>query len=269
VRNTFVSVFIDWENIEKTVKQEHGSILDFEKFVQVIRNSATVNGARLVGIQAYGDFDKGTAGLMSKLVNLGVDPKHVVTKTANEYLKGSTDIELSLDILETRYSYPHITDFMFVSGDGDLRHVIKRLQKQGKNLKLMGFEKNTSQFIIDSMNEFILLDDYPEIMRKVTQTEKERKLSTLRENKYVQIIIEQMEKMERNGEKDFIGLNYFRTRLLDHFPDNSTQVSDALTDSLDYGIITTYQVPNPHDPKHPTRACKLNRNNSVVKYVLN
>ncbi|MFC4768231.1 NYN domain-containing protein [Effusibacillus consociatus] len=261
-------MFIDWENIEKTVKQEFGSVLNYDEFVQVIREVATSNGSRLVGIQAYGDFDKGTAGLMSKLVNLGIEPRHVVTKTATEYLKGSTDIELSLDILETMYNYPHITDFMFVSGDGDLRHVIKRLQKQGKNLRLMGFENHTSQFIIDTMNEFVLLDQYSNIMRKVTETEKELKAQSLLSNEYVQIIIEHVDRLEKTGDKDFIGLNLLRNRLCDHYPHRATDISEALTDCIDFEILSVYRVPNPKDPKHPTRACRLNRDHKVVQRVL-
>ena len=35
---------------------------------------------------------------------------------------------VDFDILETMYRYPHITDYMFVSGDSDLRYVIKRLK---------------------------------------------------------------------------------------------------------------------------------------------
>lgn len=265
----FVCVFIDWENIEKTAKQEFGSIFNYEEFVQVIREVATSNGARLVGIQAYGDFDKGTAGLMSTLINLGIEPRHVVTKTAQEYLKGSTDIEMSLDILETMYNYPYITDFLFVSGDSDLRHVIKRLQKQGKNLRLMGFKNYTSKFIIDMMNEFVLLDKYPNILRKVTQTEKEQQALSLLSNEYIHIIIEHVDRLENMSDKDFIGLNYLRKRLIDHFNDSVTQISDALTHCIDYEILEIYQVPNPNDPKFPTRACKLNRDNQAVRYVLN
>jgi uncharacterized LabA/DUF88 family protein len=263
----FVCVFIDWENIEKTVKQEYGSVLDFEQLVFVIRDIATSNGSRLVGIQAYGDFDKGTAGLMSKLVNLGIDPHHVVTKTAHEYLKGSTDIELSLDILETMYAYPHITDFMFVSGDGDLRHVIKRLQKQGKNLRLIGFEKHTSHFIMDAVNEFVSLNQFPSIMRKVTKTEKEKKAMALLSDEFVHMVINHVNKLERESEKDFIGLNYLRNRLVDHYSNDYTRISDALTDCIDSNILTVYQVPNPNDPKHPTRACKLNRDHSIVRQL--
>ena len=264
----FVCVFIDWENIEKTVKQEYGAILNYEDFVNTIREVATSNGSRLVGIQAFGDFDKGTAGLMSKLVNLGIDPKHVVTKTAQEYLKGSTDIELSLEILETVYNYPHITDFFFVSGDFDLRYVIKRLKKQGKNLRLMGFNTHTSYFLKELVNEFIPMDNYPNIMRKVTKSEKEQISLSLISNNHVRNVIEQIYKLENDSKIGFIGLNYFRKRLTDYYQEYKTEISDALTLCLDNEIITTYQRPNPNDTNYPTTACNLNKENSAVQYVL-
>jgi uncharacterized LabA/DUF88 family protein len=72
---------------------------------------------------------------------LGIEPRHVVTKTAHEYLKSSTYIELSLDILETMCDYLHITDFLIISGDGDLRYVIRRLQLHGKNIRAMDLRK--------------------------------------------------------------------------------------------------------------------------------
>ena len=265
----FVCVFIDWENIEKTAKQEYGSILNYEEFVNTIREVSTSNGSRLVGIQAFGDFDKGTAGLMSKLVNLGIEPKHVVTKTAQEYLKGSTDIELSLEILETMYNYPHITDFFFVSGDFDLRYVIKRLKKQGKNLRLMGFNTHTSYFLKELVNEFIPMDDYPKIMRKVTKSEKEQVSLSLLSNNFVKIIIEQLNKKESGPDSKFVGLKLFRKELTDYYQDNLTEISDALTSCLDYELLITKQEPNPINPKFPTTSCKLNRENPAVKYVLN
>lgn len=264
----FVCVFIDWENIEKTAKQEYGSILNYEEFVKTIRDVSTSNGSRLVGIQAFGDFDKGTAGLLSKLVNLGIEPKHVVTKTSLEYLKGSTDIELSLEILETMYNYPHITDFLFVSGDSDLRYVIKRLKKQGKNLRLMGFNTHTSFFLKELVNDFIPMDNYPEIMRKVTKSEKEQISLSLISNEYVVIIIKQINKLENEAKTKFNGLNYFRKKLTDYYHDYKTEISDALTLCLDYEILITYQEPNPLDPKHPTTACILNKDNPAVQYIL-
>jgi hypothetical protein len=183
-------------------------------------------------------------------------------------LKGSTDIELSLDILETMYNYPHITEYLFVSGDGDLRHVIKRLQKQGKNLRIMGFRGHTSQFIIDAVSEFVPLDKFPEIMRKVTKTEREEKSLALLTDPFVAKVILHVENIEKTGDKEFIGLNYLRTRLIDHYQDNLTAISDALTHCIDYEILKVYQVPNPNDPQHPTRACRLNRDHKVVQYVL-
>jgi beta-glucosidase/6-phospho-beta-glucosidase/beta-galactosidase len=137
----------------------------------------------------------------------------------------------------------------------------------GKNLRLMGFEGHTSHFLIDMVNEFISLNKYPSIMRKVTQSEKEQMALALISNNYVKIIVEQMDSLEKKG-KDFIGLNYFRKRLVDYYQNCATQISDALTDSIDYELLTVYQVPNPNDINHPTRACKLNRENPAVKYIL-
>lgn len=264
---SFVAVFIDWENVEKTVKQDLGSVLDFQEFVNVIKTNAEQYG-RLSGIFAYGDFDKkDTEGYVTRLVNLGIEPKHVVTKTAHEYLKGSTDIELSLDILETMYAYPHITDFLFVGGDGDLRHVIKRLRMNGKMLHLMGFEHNTNQFLIELVNDFVALDPSSEIMRKITKTEREKKMLSLLNDTYVHHIVKDLDYMENQKSKRFIGLNLFRRRITEKYP--LTKASDALTIALDYGLIDTYKVPNPDDSANPTTAAKLNRDNPVVQHVLN
>jgi uncharacterized LabA/DUF88 family protein len=264
----FTFVFIDWENIEKTAKQDFDSILNFAEFVKAIKEQATIENTRIVGIYAYGDFDKGTAGLMTSLVNLGIEPKHVVTKTFQEYLKGSTDIELSLDILETMYSLPHITDYMFVSGDSDLRYVIKRLKKQGKNLRLMGFEKNTSQFLIEIVDKFTKLEDFPQIIKKETPKEKETKLEVYKTDEYVHEVIKRVNTLEANEGNGFVGLNALMKRLKGENRENAIFLSEALTNCLSYGILITYQVDNPNDRKNPTTACRLNRENKVVKYVL-
>ena len=268
-RYMYICVFIDCENIEKTAKQEFGSVIDYEELVRVIKEVANSNGAKLVGIQAYGNFDKGTAGLVTKLMNLGIQPKHIVTKTSSEYLKGSTDIELSLDILETMYRYPHITDYMFVSGDSDLRYVIKRLKYQGKNLKVMGFNISTSYFLKELVDEFIPFDNYPWMLRKVTKSEKEQMALSSISNRFVQIIIKEIKKLENESTYNFIGLNYFKKRLTDYHSDYKTEISEAITMCIDNDILNTYQEPNPKDPNYPTTACKLNMENPAVNYVLN
>jgi len=101
----FVCVFMDWENIEKTVKQEYGSILVFEQLSSLIQRKAKEIG-RFVEIAAYGDFDRGEEGIQTKLMLMGIQPKHVITKTLHEYIKGALDIEMSLDIQQYMYTYP-------------------------------------------------------------------------------------------------------------------------------------------------------------------
>lgn len=264
----YTCVFVDWENIEKTSKQNFGSVIDYKEFVKVMRDTATRNGNKLVGIYAYGDFDKGETGIMSKLVNLGVEPKHIVTKSAHEYLRGSVDIEMALEALDIMWSYPHITDFLFISGDGDLRHILKRLEKHGKSTELMGFTEHTNRMICDMVDVFHPLDNHIHILRKLTQSELEKRLEQAGMNKNIQIIIEQLHRLESNPTKEFVGLNYFRKRLLDHYRDNMTAISEALTDAIDLKIILTHTIENPNDRFHPTRACKLNRDLDIVQRCL-
>lgn len=264
----FTICFIDWELIEKTASKDFGAVLNFDEFARVIREVAESKGHKLVAIKAYGDFDKGEAGLQSKLVLLGIEPYHVVTKTSMEYLKGSTDIELALDVLETSFMFPHLDDFVFVGGDGDFIHVMRRLRKYGKSIRLLSWKHNTKKRLYDVVDEFISLDGHPSILRKVTTTEKERKMSSLQTNSYVHKVIQQLHRLEEDGKKEFIGLNYFRTKLLDKYRKEQTYISEALTDCLQYELIIRYEVSNPNDPSNPTSACRLNYDNPVVLKLL-
>ncbi|MBN9503431.1 MAG: hypothetical protein BGO01_04220 [Armatimonadetes bacterium 55-13] len=262
----YTCAFIDFENLEKTIREAFGSVLDFDRFVEVVKDVATQGDLRSVGIFAHGDFDRGDAGLQTRLIRLGIEPRHVVTKTPHQYLKGSTDIELSLDILQTMYDYPHITDFLLLSGDGDLAHVVRRLMLHGKSVRLMGFECHTSRTVREMVDHFIALDDYPQIMRKVTESERERRVRTLLTNQNVGHVVRHLDYCERELKKDFIGLNYFRKRLLDRYP--AVEISEALSCALEGGLIQSYPVPNPEDPEHPTTACVLSRENDVVTQML-
>lgn len=262
----FTYVCIDFENIEKTAKEDYGANIDYEEFIKVIREIAETKKLKIVGISAFADFDKGEAGKMTKLVRQGVDPRHVVTKTPHEYLKGSTDIELSLDLMETMFTFPHITDYLLVGGDGDGRYIVKRLRKHGKNVQLAAFKNNTNSILVEMVDEFYDLLQYPQLMKKVTQGDRERLMWSLLSNDSVHRVIAQLSHMESNNNREFIGLNFFRNKLRDKYPE--AEISEALTDCLDLGLIERYQVPNPVDQNNPTSACKLNRTNPVVLQIL-
>lgn len=190
-------------------------------------------------------------------MRLGIQPKHVVTKTAHEYVKGASDIELSLDIMQMMYENSHISSFMLVSGDGDLLHVIRRLRLKGKSLHVLSFRESTSRLMIEAVDSFTDLNHFAsEIMRKVTASELEKRISSSLNDKWVQIVIQQIVHLQSQSKRKFIGLNFFRTKLTEKY--NSVPISEALTECLDVGLINTYFVDNPNDPKNPTTACKLN-----------
>lgn len=265
----FTIILIDWENIESTVKKEYGSVLNYDEFISTIKKISSGDSSQIVSIQAYGDFDKGIPGIMSRLINLGVEPHHIVTKTAKSYLKGSTDIELSLNVLETMFTYPHIANYVFVSGDSDLRYIIKRLKIHGKNVKILGFAKSSSLFLKEMASDYQLLDDYKEIMRKVTKTDQEQQSLALISDKHVEIVIRHVNKVEQEKNLGFLSLNYLRRCLIEYYDESATEISDAITKCLECKILEVKKVPNPNDEKHPTQACSLNRNNIAVQHFLN
>ena len=55
---------------------------------------------------------------------------------------------------------------------------------------------------------------------------------------------------------------------MDYHPDDAVNISEALTDCIDNELLCIYQVANPNDINHPTRACKVNRQREVVKTLL-
>lgn len=262
----FVGCFIDWENIEKTASKNLGAVLNYTEFVASIRMVAEREGGKLASISAYGDFDKGIAGIMTKLTLLGVEPKHIVTKNSHEYMKGSVDIEISLDILETMYAYPHISDYLIVSGDSDLRYVIRRLTKQGKKVTMMGFENNTSQFLINNVHHFERIEDYPASYRKVSKTDLEARLDVLKINKLTGPVLNILDRLE--SDKPFVAFNFFRTRCMDRFPNDATTVSEVITEAKELGLLLVSQIANPNAPSNPTTIVKLDRTNDFVSKVL-
>jgi uncharacterized LabA/DUF88 family protein len=48
--------------------------------------------------------------------------------------KNSTDILMSVDIMETLYCVPYITTYFIVTTDSDYRHVISKVRKHNKKL---------------------------------------------------------------------------------------------------------------------------------------
>jgi uncharacterized LabA/DUF88 family protein len=258
--------FVDLENLERTAMQEYGSTLNYEALARAIVESEEKAGRRIAAIYAYGDFDRGQTGLQTALALLDIQARHIVTKTAHEYISGSVDVELSLDILQTLYEQPQITDFLLLSGDGDFYYAARRLRMKGKRVQLMGFGARTSARLRAFADRFTDIEQAEGLLRKVTETEQERRARELLSNRSFIETVLHLDYCERELNKDFIGLNYFRKRLIDRMP--AADASDALTYAIELGLIETYQVPNPDDPAHPTSACRLARGHKTVQQIL-
>lgn len=257
-----IAVFIDWENIETIIKRNYKTDLLYKDFAEVLRK---INQEKnIVAMYAYGNFDRGDFSLQTKLSRIGIEPKHVVTKSSYGVMQGAVDIELSLDMQQCLYENPHITDCMVVSGDGDIIHVLKRLRLKGKFLHVASFLDKTSNRLISMVDTFTDLTTYKQEFLKDTMSELDKKRAAALNNEWVQNVIKELTKYTKRTSMSFVGLNYFRNKLLDKYHYNNDLISEALSEAIELGIIETYTVPNPLRQSIPTTACKLHVENSLV-----
>jgi uncharacterized LabA/DUF88 family protein len=256
--------FIDFENIVKEAEQTYNSMVDFEKFKEAIELEYHNHKLKNCGIYAYSDFDTAIEGVQTKLYRLGIQARHVVTKASDrEKRVNATDIELSLDIQSHIYENPLINHYIFLSGDGDLLHVMQRLRLKGKTIHLIAFEK-VSQHIQSFADYTTIYDENAPFLNKITNRQKEKWAKELIANKDVGILLYHLNKLEK--EKEFVGFSYFHRVITSKF--DKTTMDEALTNAKKANLIISKSVQNPNDLKNPTSAIQINKDNPVALEIL-
>lgn len=99
----------------------------------------------------------------------------MVTKPAREYtdsqgrrkIKGSIDVELSIDMMEIAESVDHI---MIFSGDGDFRRLIEAVQRKGVRVTVVSTIKSSPPMVSDELRRqadcFMDLDELAEAIQR-------------------------------------------------------------------------------------------------------
>lgn len=248
-------VFMDYENIYWSMKQQYGTTPDTEKLIHSLRELGEQKheGGPVCLMQAYADFDhEEFRGLLSELQRRSVEPRHVFSKNYEDGTrKNAADIEMSLDALELMYNRPDIDVFILVCGDRDMIQVIRKLRSQGKTVHVVAVEKTMSKDVMSFVNQFTTVEALLGILPPAMYD--------------MEMMIRRLDAAEYG--KPFVGLKYFlRVLAGSDIVDRKTyeQVNQAISD----GTIETYKVPNPKDELFPTTACRLNRGHELVRRVL-
>lgn len=171
-----VAVFIDFENIYVSLRNEHGTDPNFE----LLMDKCAEYG-RVIIARAYADWYR-YPRVTSALYAHSIEPMYVPTyyydrdDTGAGAQKNSVDIHLVIDAMKTLYSYPNISTYILATGDRDFIPLVNTIRQYGKKVVVIGVAGAASTHLAQSADEFILyrqlLDEgqVPEKPKDVYQT---------------------------------------------------------------------------------------------------
>ena len=162
-----MGIFIDYEYVFITLERLYGVPMDLEVVVEGIHEKARAFG-KIILERAYAPWSNFVEGLaqLSKwrveTVNISskqVDKTDVKTGQRCAVLQNNADIYIAWDIAQLIYTNKTIQKYVLVTGDGDFTEIVKRAQQNGKRVIVMGFERNTSDFLKTQADQFVSMDD--------------------------------------------------------------------------------------------------------------
>ncbi len=137
-----VAIFVDYDNVYWTLMNRYRHDPDHEdsdrNLFERLWNFYGMDNVRM--FKAYADFEQVDANLTS-LQKKRIQIRHVYANGKNEdKAKNASDIELSIDAMETSYSDPNITCYVFVTADSDMIPIMSRMLYRGKHVELFYVE---------------------------------------------------------------------------------------------------------------------------------
>jgi len=152
-----VAVFYDIENLicgysEKTIIQNLSLKSVFKKITNKIKDKIAIQ-------RAYANWsDPRLNGLKNDIVELGIAPIQMFGFGKGSQ-KNASDIQLTIDVVETLLKNDFIETFVIVSGDGGFSSLAKKLHEYGKNVIGCAYKKSTNKVFQYVSDDFIWLEE--------------------------------------------------------------------------------------------------------------
>lgn len=141
-----VGIFVDFDNIYYGLK-DYAIDLNDEKNCIFKALNEIYGMDRIRTFRAYADFDQIKTVSLRTLQEKRVQIRNVYGNGKDEkYRKNASDIELSIDAIESSYKNSEIDTFVFVTADSDMIPVMSRIIYKGKKVHLYYINENTSQY---------------------------------------------------------------------------------------------------------------------------
>lgn len=139
-----VCILIDYDNLFYTMKRYAIDVTDDDYNICEYFNNL-YGKDKIRSFRAYADFDQVKVSLR-KLQEQRVQIRNVYgNNREDKYRKNASDIELSIDAIESTYKDSNIDTYAIVTSDSDMIPIMSRLKYKGKQVHLYFTSQNASQ----------------------------------------------------------------------------------------------------------------------------
>jgi uncharacterized LabA/DUF88 family protein len=257
-----VVLLIDYENVHWSMVREYHLEPELSKLLESLKKEAGKYG-QITMILAYADFDHDDfRGLQSQFQRNNVETRHVFSKTYEDgRRKNAADIEMSLDAQELARDRPDIESFVLVCGDRDFIPVVKRLQQKGRTVHVIGIRVTTSRDLQNFVGgRYTAVEELLGIIPAKKGPPQGRAID---EGISIETILSKLDAAEQRLK--FVAVSHFLNNIVEGL---FSQKSLAFNKAVEQGLIELRQIPNPRSADHPTKCCRLKRDNPrVVEFL--
>lgn len=153
---TNVAVYVDYENIHKTLIKKNTNILR-EGFFEKLRAWCASSKKRIVQTQVYCNFDIEDlykSHHQTTLQNYGVETIH----TSNQG-KNYADLKISIDVLTSMYSNNNIDEFIIISNDKDMIPLLNSIRANKRNVCVITAGDSYNRAICEFVDQHTTLEE--------------------------------------------------------------------------------------------------------------
>lgn len=146
-----IAVFLDYENLAISARQDLGVTFDYGPIADAIASRG-----RVVSRKAYADwtlFAEDRKQLTRHHIELIEIPQRMGASRKN-----AADIKLAVDAVEVALSRDYIDTFVLGTGDSDFSPLVHKLREHDKIVIGVGIEKTTSGLLPPACDEFLFYE---------------------------------------------------------------------------------------------------------------
>lgn len=225
-----VGIFVDFDNFYYSLKGyaiTYGKTDDYDIF----RLMNEIYGKdHIRTMRAYADYDQVKVTLR-KLQEQRVQIRNVYGNGQNEKnRKNASDIELSIDAIESYYSNKEIDTYVFITADSDMIPIMSRMIYKGMKVHLYYISDNAS-----SHQDMTNYCHYYADLIKIMNIDSNRKKPEFHKDNAIKVIKEWYDKPGNKGKT--LGTTWFNNELTEQLDMSYQLASDTINYLLEHGLI--------------------------------